>query len=228
MSKNSKKSTKLFLSPSLPLIEGIYEIQKRSEQTKRNFIEAVDMILVINRSLVKSEALLRGTVSLPHGTGKISDVVVFTKDSSQRNTALLAGATQVGAEDLILKIESTKVKFDFCLAASDSMALISKVAKKLGPRGLMPNQKDGTLVPYSQEIVEEFVKNRVRYKSTKFGVVQCRIGSVSQSAEVLKDNLIFAYKAIASALSGNSRLDLFASKYIKSTMGNSQKITIEL
>lgn len=201
------------------------EIKKCSEKNSRNFSESVDVVMNLNKTYTESElSSIRGTISLPHGTGKKSKVAVFLKDLSKKDEILNSGALEAGGDDLVSKIDNSKINFDFCICSSDSMQTLSKIAKKLGPRGIMPNQKDGTISLNPNDIVKDFVNNRIRYRSTKQGVLQFKVGNVSMSVEQLKENFLHSYGVIKSAVFDSLKAGSFLSIYVKTTMGKSHKI----
>lgn len=228
MIKKNTKQNKQILKQPMRLIDAINAVKEQSGLSKKNFTESIDLILVTNRvNKLSDNSLIRGTIRLPKGRGSDANVVVFTKDETQRLRSIEKGASDAGIENLIAKIDNFKINIDFCLAAPDAMAAISKVAKKLGPRGIIPNQKDETISNNLEESVEEFIKNRIRYKCTKSGIIQCLVGKVTFDVDSIKENLIWICKSIIANPIITSKSDFISGAYIKSTMGNSYKITIE-
>jgi len=146
MTKTKKQKTKKVVQPveklhAASLEDGIKKLQELSATKKRKFIESVDLALNLGIDAKQSDQTVKGSVLLPHGSGKKVKVIVFTSNEDQKKLALDTGASEAGLEDLIAKIEAGFLDFDCCVATPDVMQKISKVAKKLGPRGLMPSPK---------------------------------------------------------------------------------------
>ena len=151
------------------------------------FDESVDVAFTLGVDPKHADQMVRGAITLPHGTGKTVRVVVFAKGDKVKD-AEQAGADFVGAEDLIEKITGGWLEFDKAIATPDMMGIISKVAKILGPRGLMPNPKLGTVTFDVSKAVKEQKQGKVEYRTEKAGIIQVTIGKKSFGPQKLKEN----------------------------------------
>ncbi len=151
------------------------------------FDESVDVSVNLGVDAKQSDQQVRTAVVMPHGVGKTTRVIAFAKGEKGRE-AEAAGADFVGAEDLVQKINDGWLEFDKAVATPDMMVAISKVAKILGPRGLMPNPKLGTVTPDIAKAVREQKAGKVEFRTEKSGIVQCMIGKRSFGPQKLKDN----------------------------------------
>lgn len=192
------------------------EFVVKNVHTKFNESVDVDIILGIDPS--KGEQTVRGSALLPHGIGKTVRVAVFAKGEYEQ-AAKAAGADFVGAEDLIEKIEGGWMDFDAAVATPDLMGLLGKVAKVLGPRGLLPNKKVGTVTFDVKEIVSDLKKGRVSFRNDKGGVVHAPFGKVSFGAEKLFENLVSLVKSVQAHKPSSSKGKFIRSVSVSSTMG---------
>jgi large subunit ribosomal protein L1 len=151
------------------------------------FDESVDVSINLGVDAKQSDQQVRAAVSMPHGVGKVTRVIAFAK-GERAQEAEKAGADFVGAEDLVQKINDGWLDFDKAVATPDMMVAISKVAKILGPRGLMPNPKLGTVTADIAKAVREQKAGKVEFRTEKSGIVQCLIGKKSFGPQKLKDN----------------------------------------
>lgn len=188
------------------------------ESAHSKFDESVDMDMVLGIDPTKGEQNVRGAVLLPHGTGKNARVVVFAKGDHEE-AAKAAGADFVGVEDLIEKIQGGWLDFDAAVATPDLMGLVGRVARVLGPRGLLPNKKVGTVTFDVAQIVEELKKGRVVYKNDKGGVIHAPFGRVSFGAEKLLENLEALVRAVRGSKPPTSKGQFIRKITISSTMG---------
>lgn len=182
------------------------------------FDESVDVDMVLGIDPTKGEQNVRGAVLLPNGTGKKMRVVVFAKGDHEEE-AKKAGADYVGVEDLIEKIKGGWMEFDAAVATPDLMGLVGTVARILGPRGLLPNKKVGTVTFNVGAIVEELKKGRVVFKNDKGGVVHAPFGRVSFGADKLAENLETLVRAVRASRPPTSKGKFIRKMTISSTMG---------
>lgn len=169
-----------------PLNEGI-ELVLNTSYAK--FDESVDVAVALGVDPKKADQNIRGSVVLPHGTGKVPRVLVIAKGEKAKE-AEEAGADFVGAEDMIAKIQEGWLDFDKVVATPDTMGLVGRVAKILGPRGLMPNAKTGTVTFELAKVIKEIKLGKVDFRVDKGGVVHLSIGRVSFGVPKLKDNFL--------------------------------------
>jgi large subunit ribosomal protein L1 len=158
------------------------------EFAKAKFKESVDVAINLGIDASKSDQQVRGSTVMPHGIGKSVRVAVFTGGKNQ-DVARAAGADIVGLEDLAEKVKAGEMNFDVVVASPDAMRVVGQLGQILGPRGLMPNPKVGTVTPNVAEAVKNAKAGQVRYRSDKAGVVHCTIGKADFEAPKLKENL---------------------------------------
>jgi large subunit ribosomal protein L1 len=195
--------------------EGVARIK---ELAYARFDESVDVDVNLGIDPSKGDQVVRGSVLLPHGTGKVVKVAVFAK-GDYADEAKKAGADYIGAEDLIEKIESGWLDFNYAIATPDLMALVGKVAKILGPRGLLPNKKSGTVTFDVASVVSDLKKGRLFFKNDKSGIVHFCFGKVSFDSQKLFENLAAFVKALAATKPASSKGKFIKKMTISSTMG---------
>ena len=156
---------------------------------------------------------------MPHGTGKDVRVVVFCRRDDQVEAAKAAGAIEAGADDLVAKIQSGWTDFDVAVASPDMMGLVGRLGKILGPRGLMPNPKAGTVSPDVGKAVEEARAGKIEYRLDKTNIIHCPIGKVSFGGEKLLDNLNTLLDAVIAARPAALKGQYIKSCAVASTMG---------
>ena len=166
----------------------IEAFDKLKELPKAKFVESVDISVNLGIDPKKSDQVVRGACALPMGTGREVRVAVLTRDANIE-VAKQAGADIVGYEDLAESIKEGKFDFDVLIASPDAMPLVGKLGPILGPRGLMPNPKLGTVTPDIAGAVKNVKAGQARFRADKAGIVHCRIGNVQFSAEDLLKNL---------------------------------------
>ena len=193
-------------------------LKKTKELSFAGFDESVDISVNLGIDPEKGEQVVRGAIVLPHGRGKKTRVIVFAK-GDQAEAAKKAGADFVGADDLVEKISGGWMDFEFAVATPDMMGLVGKLAKQLGPRGLLPNKKLGTVALEVGPVVETLKKGQVFFKNDKQGLVHFSIGRVSFDAEKLYDNLAAFMKALASSKPASSKGRFIKKVTLTSTMG---------
>lgn len=193
-------------------------LEKVKELKYTKFDESVDVAINLGIDPSKGEQIVRGSVVLPHGKGKVIRVLVFAKGEAAEK-AKKAGADYVGFEDLVEKIEGGWLEFDAAIAAPDVMGKIGALAKILGPRGLLPNQKTGTVTFETDKVVEEFKKGKSFFRNDKQGIVHFSIGKSSFSADRLKDNFSAFLQSVLAAKPQTSKGKYIQRLHISSTMG---------
>lgn len=193
-------------------------ITKSLTSSFAKFDETVDIALRLGVNPKHSDQMVRGAVSLPHGLGKTIRVAVFCKGDKQVE-AKEAGADIVGAEDLVAIIKSGKLDFDAAVATPDVMALVGQVGRVLGPRGLMPNAKTGTVTFDVANAVQELKAGRVDFKVDKAGIIHAPLGKVSFGTEKIKGNLKAVLDAIHRLKPTSTKGHYFISLTVSSTMG---------
>lgn len=189
------------------------------------FDETVDMALNLGVDPKKSDQMVRGTVVLPHGTGKKVKVLVFAKGEKEKEAAD-AGADYVGAEDLVEKIQKGWLDFESAVATPDIMGLVGKLGKILGPRGLMPNPKLGTVTFDVAKAVKEIKSGKVEYKTDKGAIVHVTIGKVSFDVDKLLANAKVVLDAITKSKPSTSKGRYIKKIAISSTMGPGVRIDV--
>jgi large subunit ribosomal protein L1 len=187
------------------------------------FDESVDMAIRLGVNPKHADQMVRGTVALPHGVGKEVKILVFAKGEKEKE-AREAGADFVGAEDLVEKITGGWTDFDKAIATPDMMGTVGKLGKVLGPRGLMPNPKVGTVTFDVARAVKELKAGRVEFKVDKTGIVHTTVGKISFSAEQLKENVMALMDTIVRAKPSSSKGTYLKSVAISTTMGPGIKL----
>ena len=179
--------------------EALKKVLEINKESSKKFVESIDIAVNLGVDAKQSDQTVKGSLVLPNGSGKKVRVLVFASNDEVRDVALKAGAAHAGLEDLVAKIEGGFLDFDCCVATPDVMSKISKVAKKLGPRGLMPSPKNGTVTTDVKKAVEDALKGRVDFKNDKAGTVHCLIGKANFEFDALLANLKAVIKAIKDA-----------------------------
>jgi large subunit ribosomal protein L1 len=216
VAKRIKSATESYDSEHLyPPVEAI-DIVKRNARAK--FDETLEAAFKLGIDPRKSDQMVRGTVSLPAGTGKEMRVAVFASGDAARD-ATQAGADFVGEDDLIERIQGGWFDFDAAVASPDLMPKVGKIGKILGPRGLMPNPKAGTVTAEVGKAVREIKGGKVEYRSDKFGNVHLVIGKASFEPEALKQNFTAALEELIKAKPPAAKGRYIKSITLSSTMG---------
>lgn len=192
---------------------------------KAKFRESVDIAVNLGVDSKKTDQAIRGSVILPNGTGKTVRVAVFTT-SAHAEKAQKAGADIVGLEDLADKVKSGEINFDVVIATPDAMRVVGQLGQLLGPRGLMPNPKDGTVTMDVAGAVKNAKAGQVRYRTDKAGIVQCVIGKLDFTVDALTQNLESIITALKKAKPSTSKGIYFKKVVISSTMGPGLQIDI--
>jgi len=183
-----------------------------------NFDPSVEAHLRLGVDPRHADQMVRGTVVLPHGTGKVVRVVVFAQGEKALE-ALRAGADEVGAEDLVKKVEAGWTEFDVALAAPDVMGMVGRLGRVLGRKGLMPNPKSGTITFDLERAIKEVKAGRVEFKVDKGGIIHCPFGKASFEAQQLVDNLATLLDAINRARPTGAKGQYLKTLTIAPTMG---------
>jgi large subunit ribosomal protein L1 len=200
-------------------------IEKVKELSYVKFDETVDLAFNLGVDPRKSDQMVRGTVVLPHGTGKTVRVLVFAKGEKEKE-ARDAGADFVGAEDMVEKITKGWLDFDKVVATPDIMGVVGRLGKVLGPRGLMPNPKLGTVTFDVAKAVKDIKAGKVEYKTEKAGVVHVPIGKVSFDAQKLLENAKAIVESVTKAKPSTSKGKYLKGLHVSSTMGPSIKVDV--
>ncbi len=213
--KAREATTGIKHGPGLSLGQSVAKVK---ELAYARFDETVSVDVNLGIDPQKGEQVVRGSVMLPHGTGKKVKILVFAKGDAAE-AGQKAGADYVGAEDLIEKIESGWMDFNYAVATPDLMGMVGKVAKILGPRGLLPNKKSGTVTFDVAGVVSDLKKGRLFFKNDKSGIVHFAFGKVSFAPEKLKDNLQAFLKALAASRPPTAKGVFIKKVTVSSTMG---------
>ena len=216
--KKYKKSKESVFASSQSIGSWKEGLELMTKFTYAKFDESADLDVVLGIDPSKGEQTVRGSVLLPHGTGKKLKVLVFAKGDHEE-AAKNAGADYVGSDDLIEKIQGGWVGFDVAVATPDLMGLVGKVAKILGPKGLLPNNKVGTVTFDVAGIVSELKKGRVSFRNDKGGIIHASFGRVSFGADKLLENLETLIKSIRSSKPASSKGKFVKKISVSSTMG---------
>jgi len=201
--------------------EAVELLKQYRVEKKRNFVETVDIVFNLGIDSKQAEQSVRGSVALPAGSGKKVRVIVFTSDIEQQKESLAAGAALVGMEDLIEKIDKGFLDFDYCIATPDVMRTLSKVARKLGPRGLMPNTKNGNVTKDVVKALKEVLKGKINFKNDKYGIVHMGVGKVDFEVDQLVTNVNAVINAIKELKPESTKGKYMKSIFISTTMGPS-------
>jgi len=184
------------------------------------FDESCEVAMRLGVDPKQSDQMIRGAIVLPHGTGKSAKIVVFAKGDKAKE-ALEAGADEVGAEELADKISGGWTDFTSAVATPDMMGVVSKVARVLGPKGLMPNPKLGTVTMNLKAVIEELKKGRVEYRVEKAGVIHAAFGKKSFGKEKLTENLRLLTEQVMKAKPSSAKGQYLVSMYVSTSMGPS-------
>jgi large subunit ribosomal protein L1 len=209
-------------APPLKVEEAVKEIKSRASA---KFDETVEIAMNLNIDPRKPDQNLRGTVMLPHGTGKSVRVGVFARGDKAKE-AEAAGADLVGAEDLVEKVQAGQIDFDRAIATPDMMALVGRLGKILGPRGLMPNPRLGTVTQDVTEAVRAAKGGQVEFRAEKAGIVHAGVGKASFTESALADNVRAFVGAITRAKPSGAKGTYIKKVSLSSSMGPSVKVEL--
>jgi large subunit ribosomal protein L1 len=198
--------------------------QAIKECATTKFDESVDLAFHLGVDPRHADQMVRGSVALPHGTGKDVRVVVLCKSDAQVQEAKDAGALEVGADDIVEKIQGGWTDFDSLIAAPDMMALVGKLGKVLGPRGLMPSPKAGTVTPQVGNAVTDIKKGKIDYRVDKFANIHVPVGKASFSADQIRENAASVIESVIKGRPASCKGTYMKSCSISSTMGPGFKV----
>lgn len=189
------------------------------ENAKTKFVESVDVAIRLGIDAKKSDQGVRGSTLLPHGTGKTVRVAVFCPAGEKAEAAKAAGADAVGMEDLAEKMQAGDLNFGRIIATPDAMRVVGKLGQLLGPRGLMPNPKDGSVTADVVNAVKNAKAGQVKYRNDKAGIVHCSIGKANFEVSALKENLQAVLADLARSKPASSKGIFLQKVSLSSTMG---------
>ena len=189
------------------------------DNSKAKFVEAIDVAVRLGVDAKKSDQQVRGSTVLPAGTGKSVRVAVFAPAGAKADEAVAAGAEVVGMDDLAEKMIAGDLNYDVVIATPDAMRVVGKLGQVLGPRGLMPNPKVGTVSPNPAEAVKNAKAGQVRYRTDKAGIIHCTIGKANFEDEALKGNLQALLADLVKAKPATSKGTYLQKVSLSSTMG---------
>jgi len=226
MAKQGKRLNKAYegidLDAQVPVTDAVKLIKSRASA---KFDETVEIAMNLNIDPRKQDQNLRGTVMLPHGTGKSVRVGVFARGDKAKE-ASDAGADVVGAEDLVEKVQAGQIDFDRCIATPDLMALVGRLGKILGPRGLMPNPRLGTVTANVTEAVQAAKGGQVEFRAEKAGIVHAGVGKASFTDDALVDNVRAFVGAITRGKPTGVKGTYIKRVSLSSTMGPGVKVDL--
>lgn len=199
-----------------PLDEAL-NLLKNNSKTK--FVESIDVAVRLGVDARKSDQQVRGSTVLPAGTGKTVRVAVFCPPGAKADEALAAGADVVGMDDLAEKMQAGDLNYGVVIATPDAMRVVGKLGQVLGPRGLMPNPKVGTVSPNPAEAVRNAKAGQVRYRTDKAGIIHCTIGKANFELDALKSNLNALLSDLVKAKPATSKGIYLQKVSLSSTMG---------
>lgn len=205
---------------SLSVEEAVKIIKQRATA---KFDETIEIAVNLNVDTRKADQNIRGMISLPNGTGKSMRVAVFAKEE-KANEAKKAGADIVGSEDLVDAILQGNINFDRCIATPDMMGLVGRVAKVLGPKGLMPNPKLGTVTPNVSKAVADAKAGQIEYRAEKNGIVHASVGKASFEEKKLVENVKAFMDVLLKAKPSSAKGTYLKKISLSSTMGPSVTI----
>src|ERR1700676_2422170 len=227
MAKTGKRLTKAYegIDPNAAPLQVDAAVKMVKSRASAKFDETVEVAMNLNLDPRKPDQNLRGTVMLPHGTGKSVRVGVFARGDRAKE-AEAAGADVVGAEDLVEKVQAGEINFDRAIATPDMMALVGRLGKVLGPRGLMPNPRLGTVTQNIAEAVQAAKGGQVEYRADKAGIVHAGVGKASFTEAALADNVRAFVGAITRATPSGVKGTYITRVSVSSTMGPGVKVDL--
>ena len=227
MAKTGKRLKKAYegIDPEAPPMRVDAAVKEIKSRASAKFDETVEIAMNLNLDPRKQDQNLRGTVMLPHGTGKSVRVGVFARGDRAKE-AEAAGADVVGAEDLVEKVQAGEINFDRAIATPDMMALVGRLGKILGPRGLMPNPRLGTVTQNVTEAVNAVKGGQVEFRAEKAGIVHAGVGKASFTDDALVDNVRAFVGAITRGKPSGVKGTYIKRVSLASTMGPAVKVDV--
>ena len=216
MTKRLKAQTQIVPGKAYAIDEALQIVR---DNAKVKFVESVDVAVRLGVDAKKSDQQVRGSTVLPAGTGKTVRVAVFCPPGAKADEALAAGADAVGMDDLAEKMQGGDLNYDVVIATPDAMRVVGKLGQVLGPRGLMPNPKVGTVSPNPAEAVKNAKGGQVRYRTDKAGIIHCTIGKADFESDKLKENLQALLQDLVKAKPATAKGQYLQKISISSTMG---------
>jgi large subunit ribosomal protein L1 len=218
------KLTKRFKALQATVVPGkAYPLEEALKLLQANanakFVESIDVAVRLGVDAKKSDQQVRGATVLPAGTGKSVRVAVFCPAGAKADEALAAGAEVVGMDELADKMLAGDLNYDVVIATPDAMRVVGKLGQVLGPRGLMPNPKVGTVSPNPAEAVRNAKAGQVRYRTDKAGIIHCTIGKASFAVDALSNNLNALLQDLIKAKPSSSKGQYLQKISLSSTMG---------
>ena len=216
ISKRYIKNKELIEENEKYMVDEAISLLKKTGNAK--FKESIDVAINLGIDPKQTEQNVRGSVVLPNGTGKNMRVIVFA-ESEDAETARTAGADEVGAEDLAEKIKAGFSDFDIVIATPSSMKIVGQLGQILGPKGMMPNPKDGTVTKNIKEAVTNAKKGQAMFRNDKGGVLHCSIGRVEFTEESIKENLLSLITQVNKSKPSSAKGIFIKKITLSSTMG---------
>ena len=223
MKQGKKYQDSAKLIDSLKLYDPEEAIALVKQTAKAKFDETIEISVRLGVDPRHADQQVRGTVVLPNGTGKTQTVLVFAK-GAKADEALAAGADFVGAEDMVAKIQGGWFGFDVCVATPDMMGLVGRLGRVLGPKGLMPNPKTGTVTMDLTKAIADIKAGKVEYRVDKTAIIHCPVGKASFEEDKLGENLRVLMEAVIKAKPAAAKGTYIRSAVLSSTMGPGIKL----
>ncbi|CAL4317875.1 50S ribosomal protein L1 [Buchnera aphidicola] len=218
--KKIKKNDKKKIFQKIKIEKAISILKKKS---KKKFIESFDVVIMLGINAKQTDQNIRGSTVLPHGTGKKMIVAVFA-NGKKAEEAKKAGAEFIGMDDLSKKIKKNTIKFHVVVATPESMKQVSLLGSILGPKGLMPNHKMGTITSEIYETVKKIKNGQIRYKNEKNGIIHSSIGKINFSIKQIKENLISLIKELKKQKPHKMKGKYFKKIFLTTTMSQAIEI----
>jgi len=192
----------------------------------RKFNESIDLVIRLNIDTRKADQQVRGSFSLPHGTGKTVRVIAFTDDADKMQACLEAGADKAGGEELVTEVQDGFLDFDVAIATPKMMRLVGRLGRVLGPRGLMPAPKSGTVTDDIVTAVSEFRAGKIEYRADSAGNVHVRVGTIEFDKERLVENAQALFRHLTDNRPAAVKGDFIAGVSLSSTMGPGIRVAV--